>query len=65
MWENNKSIFLFFTDISNKIHEDRIKKLHRYQREIIANMNHNLKTPLNGITLYLEVLRRQTVNHYQ
>lgn len=53
---------MLFTDISSKIRQHRINKLHRFQDEILANMNHNLKTPLNGIQLNLDGLKNITQN---
>lgn len=59
IWENEPSVFVLFTDISNQIRKDRLEKLHKFKSEIIANMNHNLKTPLNGISLYLDILNNK------
>ena len=63
LWENEPSLFLLFVNISSKVRQDRFEKLRRFQLEIIANMNHNLKTPLNGISLYLEALLNQNNNY--
>lgn len=56
LWKNEKALIVLFQDISQKVFEDRDNKINAFKKKMIANVSHNMKTPLNGIVLLAQSL---------
>lgn len=54
IWENELSILILMTNISDKIKTDFYREINHYKDDLINTVTHDLKTPLNGIISILE-----------
>jgi len=54
--EEKNALIIFFNDVSDKIYHERILMINAYKEEMLSSISHNLKTPLNAIMLYVEIL---------
>lgn len=52
-----KAVLVIINDVSQVIRHKQMQLLANYKSKILENMSHNLKTPLNGLMLYLQVLK--------
>lgn len=57
-----QQVLVLFSDVSTKLYNIRIQQLDRYKQKLLEGVNHNLKTPLHGILLYLDGLSQELRN---
>ncbi len=48
-WKDEKSLLLLFNNLDSKIMVERLKKLDAYKDKLLANVSHDLRTPIIGI----------------
>ena len=49
VWEGQPCIIVVMDNVSQKIQNERLKNFNFRKNELLKAINHNLKTPLNGI----------------
>ena len=48
-WKEEKCLLLLFNNLDNKLKLERLKKLDAYKDKVLANVSHDLRTPIIGI----------------
>ncbi|CAD8047721.1 unnamed protein product [Paramecium sonneborni] len=56
IWENKHSILVIMNDISEKIRSIHLKELDQYKDRLLATVSHDLKTPLNGMMIGINII---------
>lgn len=51
MWDDEFAIMIIFNNISKLVQVQRQDNIIKFKNKIIDSMSHNLKTPLNAISL--------------
>ena len=57
VWENKHSILVIMNDISEKIRLKHLKDLDNYKDQLLATVSHDLKTPLNGMMIDVDIMQ--------
>ncbi|CAD8102678.1 unnamed protein product [Paramecium sonneborni] len=57
IWENKHSILVIMNDISEKIRLKHLKDLDQYKDRLLATVSHDLKTPLNGMMIDINIMQ--------
>ncbi|CAD8173097.1 unnamed protein product [Paramecium pentaurelia] len=57
IWENKHSILVIMNDISEKIRLKHLKELDQYKDRLLATVSHDLKTPLNGMMIGINIMQ--------
>ena len=52
-WEGEEVGVIILTEITSKLFLDKAIKLNKYKDDILANVSHDLRTPLNASLSYL------------
>ncbi|HBT38652.1 MAG: GHKL domain-containing protein [Pseudothermotoga sp.] len=70
-YEGQPQVLLVITDVTNTKEVERLKAIDRLKTEFVANISHELKTPLAAIKAYaetiltsIEMLDQQTLNEF-
>jgi len=54
MWENKSSYLAILEDTTNKINNLKyLKSINKYKNDLLANITHDLKAPLNNMLIYI------------
>ncbi|CAD8112699.1 unnamed protein product [Paramecium primaurelia] len=56
IWENKHSILVIMNDISEKIKLKHLKEMDQYKDRLLATVSHDLKTPLNGMMIDIDIM---------
>ncbi|CAD8120967.1 unnamed protein product [Paramecium sonneborni] len=57
IWENKHSILVIMNDISEKIRLKHLKEMDHYKDRLLATVSHDLKTPLNGMMIDIDIMQ--------
>ena len=58
-WRNEKVILILLKDVSSKIKLETMKELNDYKDLLLASVSHDLRTPLNSIICFLELISEE------
>lgn len=47
---------LIMNDISEKVRSQHLKEVNTYKDRLLATVSHDLKTPLNGMVLAIDIM---------
>ncbi|CAK65630.1 unnamed protein product (macronuclear) [Paramecium tetraurelia] len=56
IWENKISILVIMNDISERIRLKHLKEMDQYKDRLLATVSHDLKTPLNGMMIDIDIM---------
>ncbi|KAM3131984.1 hypothetical protein pb186bvf_015868 [Paramecium bursaria] len=62
LWEKKPSVVVVINDISEKIRLKNMKQLDSYKDRLLATVSHDLKTPLNGMSILTQVMQELVNN---
>ncbi|EAR92766.2 ATPase, histidine kinase-, DNA gyrase B (macronuclear) [Tetrahymena thermophila SB210] len=55
--EQSDSLIVILNDISQRVTNQRLKQLDKYKDDLLANVSHDFKTPLNGMVAQLQLIQ--------
>lgn len=58
-WKNEKVILIILSDITSKIKLQNLKEINDYKDILLATVSHDLRTPINSIICYLEMISEE------
>lgn len=61
-WRNEKVILIILSDITFKIKLQNLKEINDYKDVLLATVSHDLRTPINSIICYLEMISEEVKN---
>lgn len=58
-WDGRYSLCLVINDITARIENRNLELVDKYKNKLLASVTHDLKTPLNSICIFLDLVRGQ------
>lgn len=59
LWKNEKAVLVLLNDVTSKMKIQQINQINEYKDNILASVSHDLRTPLNSMMGFLEIMAEE------